>query len=220
MLASVSTKTRHPAPGVIVAFRGEIGAGKTTAARCLRDAYGFVVESFAAPLKDLVRQITPAGRIDKLRDRNLLAYIGTDYYRNVVDPDYWVTALAQRVEPLLAAGRNVVVDDCRGFPNELDYIASRPGSIIAWLDVPAAKIDQRLQARDGAIERGLPGHESETFNDPRDPHITLRIPNGGTIEDLQRYLHVSIGARLALRAPALCSPPSLVPRGARLRVVY
>lgn len=219
MLALVSTKTRHPVPGVIVAFCGSIGAGKTTAATCLREAHGFVGESFAAPLKDLVRQITPDGRIDKVRDRKLLAYIGSDYYRDVVDTDYWVKAFAQRVEPLLAAGRNVVVDDCR-FSNELDYIANWPGSVIAWLDVPEAKIDQRLQGRDGAIERGIPGHPSEAFSDPSDARITLRVPNGGTIEDLHRYLHVSIGARLALQGPTLYSPPPLVPRATRLRVVY
>ena len=73
---------------VLVSIRAPKGCGKTTAAQYLEREMGFTRISFADPLKDLVRHVTMDGCIDKVRDRGLLQFIGTDYYRTL-DPDYW-----------------------------------------------------------------------------------------------------------------------------------
>jgi dephospho-CoA kinase len=147
---------------LLVSFRGPMGSGKTTAADVLVNEFGFSRLSFAQPLKKLAQKITPDGLIDKVRDRALLQFLGTEYFR-ALDPDHWVNqwekAIADRVE-LNMGQTQIVVDDCR-FPNEAEAV-ERLGGHEIFLETPREHRSVRLVARDGVLNLGITGHTSES----------------------------------------------------------
>jgi len=161
---------------MITAFVGQMGAGKSTAAEYLR-AHNFCqLISFAEPLKMLVKKITPDGKIDKVRDRALLQFLGTDYFRGI-NPNHWIDLYSARVGSSEVLGFNVVTDDAR-FDNEIDYIKSRPNGKIVWVD--GNDTENRLATRDGAVAKGIVGHASEGAIRRDDPRIDFHISNHGT----------------------------------------
>lgn len=148
---------------LILSCVGKIGAGKTTVANYLCSKYGFTRISFADPLKQIAARVTPGGKIDKMRDRALLQFLGTEYFRSI-DPDYWVNQWVRQYNQLLASAcftgqpLNIVVDDCR-FPNEQQMLAEHEA-----IEIRITRPDHlRLaQATDGlkqhSSEAGLPQH--------------------------------------------------------------
>jgi len=146
---------------VLVSFRGPMGSGKTAAADILVNNYDFVRLSFAAPLKKVAEKITPDGRIDKVRDRALLQFLGTEYFR-ALDPDYWVKqwvkAVIERLE-LTHGECRIVADDCR-FPNEVAAVKRLFGHEF-YMEVGDDARLCRLAARDGVAAEGITGHSSE-----------------------------------------------------------
>jgi hypothetical protein len=172
----------------LIAFRGEIGAGKSEAAQCLVSTRGYVRVSFADPLRDVARTITPDGQIDKLRDRALLQFLG-DYMRQQ-DPQVFLRRFTERVEALLADGVSVVNDDAR-YPAEIDYVAKR-GTIV-WVDTPEAIRVANLTRREGGVQYGIQGHASEAHLDPSDLRISYYLPNLSTKSDLWKRTDVIAG---------------------------
>ena len=107
-----------------------------------------------------------AKKIDEVR--RFLQRLGTEGMRKNFGQDVWVELLAQRIEPLLRDGQNIVLADVR-FPNEAAYVQqhgylwriNRPGyesdghaseshikALPATLDITATDIeDLRQQAR-------------------------------------------------------------------------
>lgn len=146
---------------LILSCVGKIGSGKTTVANYLCEKYAFTRISFAGPLKQIAARVTPDGKIDKMRDRALLQFLGTEYFRSI-DPDYWVNQWVRRYNQLLASAcftgqpLNIVVDDCR-FLNEQRMLAEHEA-----IEVRITRPDRlRLaQATDGlkqhSSEAGLP----------------------------------------------------------------
>lgn len=129
----------------LIGFIGGIGSGKTTAAQYLERNHWFIWESFARPLKELVRDVfglenrhvfgSQADKSEHLFNgpdglwtpRRILEFIGTDCFRRI-KPDVWVDLCRRNVmEALLAAP--VCIDDVR-FPNEADMIRSLGGRIV------------------------------------------------------------------------------------------
>jgi hypothetical protein len=145
----------------LVSFRGPMGSGKTAAADILVADHGFTKLSFATPLKKIAAQITPDGRIDKARDRELLQFLGTEYFR-ALDEDYWVKqwvkSVAERLE-LTTGECRVVADDCR-FPNEVAAVR-RLGGHEFYLETSLGARALRLQERDGVAVDGIENHPSE-----------------------------------------------------------
>lgn len=92
------------------AFVGGAGAGKSTCADYLVEHQGYVRLSFAAPLKDVARQLWGE---DRGAERDRLQRLGVGVRE--IDPDTWVDLLTARVEARPSV--RFVVDDCR-FPNE------------------------------------------------------------------------------------------------------
>lgn len=160
----------------IVAFVGPIGAGKTEAATTLARVGPWRHISFASPLKELVARITVDGKIDKLRDRPLLQFVGEQYYR-ALDPSHWLDLFAARVRDAHEAGYDVVVDDAR-YDNELNYIASKQGEIY-YIYNPRA--DEHAAVRDGGPVNTLPGHGSNRLS-AADTRIRKIINNSGSLE--------------------------------------
>jgi len=169
---------------ILVAVKGRLGSGKTTAAEFLVEHHGFRRVSFAGPLKDVAMRITPDGQIDKKRDRALLQFLGTEYFRGI-DPDYWVKKFIETTRGLLLNGLSVVTDDCR-FANEKAAIKALGGYIV-FVSTPESKIESNILSRDGAINKGIAGHASEADNDPNDPLIDCKIDND---QDLQTFLRL------------------------------
>jgi cytidylate kinase len=146
----------------LVSFRGPMGSGKTTAAGILVADHHFARLSFATPLKKAAMKITPDGCIDKARDRELLQFLGTEYFR-ALDPEYWIKqwdkAVAERLERTESGDCRIVVDDCR-FPNEVAAVR-RLGGHEFYLETSLGDRALRLQERDGAAVDGIENHPSE-----------------------------------------------------------
>jgi len=178
---------------LVIALRGPLGSGKTAAAKYLATKYDFRVVSFATPLKEAAKKITPDGRIDKKRDRALLQFLGTEYFRGI-DSEHWVKQFMATAESFVEHGLSVVTDDCR-FPNEQAAVR-KLGGFEVYINTPADKIGSLLLARDGEIAKGISGHASEAMNDPSDPSIDVVIDNQFDIGQLYFELdHMLIDLR-------------------------
>jgi hypothetical protein len=137
---------------MIVGLVGAAGSGKSTVALRLATHHGFVLESFAAPLKDAVAATfgwrrdllegdTPESRawreqvdtwwsvrlaMPALTPRFVLQNIGTEVMRNAFHDDIWLASLQRRLH---GVNGNVVVSDVR-MPNEAAAITDAGGVLI------------------------------------------------------------------------------------------
>lgn len=133
----------------LIALTGPAGCGKSTAARVLR-RHGFARVKFAGPLKAMIRvMLTEAGvgraEIRRMVEgdlkekphpvlcgrspRHAMQTLGTEWGRDCISADLWVSLGMARVQSLMAAGRSVVIDDTR-FPNEVSAIRSLGGRVV------------------------------------------------------------------------------------------
>lgn len=139
---------------MIIGLLGWIGSGKGTVGDLLRDKYGFVQDSFAAPLKDAAAAIfgwprqmlegdTESSRewreqIDEfwsqafgkpITPRLMLQKLGTEACRDGIHPDIWTASLIKRTYSISSKPVNTVVTDCR-FPNEIEAIHKEGGLVV------------------------------------------------------------------------------------------
>lgn len=109
----------------------------------------FDVVKFAAPLKSMVGMFLiqaglghlvermlegdlkeePIEALGGVTPRRLMETIGTDWGRQLIDPEVWVKVTEARLRSLLEQGTSVVVDDVR-FANEFDLIKRLGGSMV------------------------------------------------------------------------------------------
>jgi hypothetical protein len=138
---------------VLIGLVGLKQAGKDHTAQILGEDHRFVRFAFADRLKEMALAIDPyvstntaGARIMPIRltelvnrvgwetakryqdVRRLLQRLGKEGVRDSIDEDAWVNIVFEQVDPLLAAGMNVVVSDVR-FANEADAIRRRGGLI-------------------------------------------------------------------------------------------
>ena len=158
----------------LIGFCGPAGCGKTFAATHLAASFGYSRVRFAGPLKAMCKALGmtdaeidgPAKEqsCDLLGGRTprwAMQTLGTEWGRDLIDPDLWVRAWERQALSFLDAGDPVVVDDVR-FANEAAAIWQRGGVLI------------RLD-RAGAGRSAGEGHASERLDFPYD----ARIENGG-----------------------------------------
>lgn len=129
------------APPHLVGISGKAGSGKTTASAALVDA-GWVRIKMADPLKDMLRAIgltdrhiegdlkeVPCDLLGGATPRHAMITLGTEWGRDLIHPDIWVTIAKQRIASVLASGFNVVVDDVR-YDNEAKAIRDLGGAVV------------------------------------------------------------------------------------------
>lgn len=143
MAASCADMTRP-----LIAFTGLAGSGKTTAANRLVEVHGYTRTRFADPLKNMLRALgltdaeiegdrkeQPCELLGGRTPRHAMQTLGTEWGRDLIDPDLWTRAWQHALD-LLPHGVPVVVDDCRFFNEEQAVHAL--GGIVVLVDRPGA----------------------------------------------------------------------------------
>jgi hypothetical protein len=110
--------------------------------------------------QDFKKEVSPFGG---LTYRELLQKVGTESFRDVIDPDIWVKALFAEYN-----NRNWIITDVR-FPNEADEIRRRGGVLVRIKrDSKGSDFDQHTS------ETALNDYQCDAF-----------IDNNGTLEELK-----------------------------------
>lgn len=136
----------------IIAFCGLIGSGKTTAALHLVDRHGFVRVRFAEPLKAMLRSLglsnreidgdlkeDPCPLLGGKTPRWAMQLLGTEWGRQMIDPELWTRAWRLSVDAL-PPGIPVVADDCR-FANEAAAVrAVSPNALVLRIVRPGVTV--------------------------------------------------------------------------------
>lgn len=167
----------------LIGITGQIGAGKSLAASMVP---GAVTVHFADPIYDMVSALTGIAP-EFLRDRRvknepifwlgksprqLLQTVGTDWGRQMIDPDIWVRNLEERLVRMERQGYDrIVVPDVR-FDNEAEFIRRRGGQVWQILR-PANREPQSTHASESGISPEL---------------IDRSLVNSGTPDDLRRLV--------------------------------
>lgn len=169
----------------VIGLCGAAGSGKSTVAAILAE-YGYTRLRFAAPLKSALAAIllsaglgeaevadmiegrhkgAPHPALAGQTPRHAMQTLGTEWGRECIGPDFWVSLLRRRMRAILGAGGRVVIEDIR-FPNEAAVI---PSAGALWLVTGRGGI-----AGGHASEAGLADLRPDLFLD-----------NGASLEALE-----------------------------------
>jgi hypothetical protein len=145
---------------------------------------------FAGPLKTMLRTLgltaaqvdgdekeTPCELLGGRTPRAAMQSLGTDWGRNMIDPELWLRATMLRVDEDLAAGKLVVIDDVR-FDNEAAAIRERGGVVIKLV-----RDTGTTSASSHASEAGLSPHL-----------IDIIVPNQDAPESVARFILAQLKA--------------------------
>jgi hypothetical protein len=111
--------------------------------------------------------------------------LGTEYFRETIDPNYWIDLYRDYVQGQLSRAHSIVTDDCR-FPNEVDTVIALGGYPV-YVSAKEEDRASRLTVRDGKYTPGIQGHKSEDVFTLRFKCRSLII-NDGTLEELYAQL--------------------------------
>lgn len=161
---------------LIIGLCGPAKSGKSLAAQYLENNHGFARVRFAGPLKAMLAALglthdeiegelkeKPSALLGGKTPRHAMITLGTEWGRDLIDPNLWINAWRRNVDRL-PTGTPVVVEDCR-FANEAIAIRIRDGGLV------------RLSRNGAGI--GV-SHPSEAENFVPD----MRLENNGTPEML------------------------------------
>lgn len=124
----------------LVAVHGPAQAGKDTVGQYLASRYGFTLMSFAGPLKAGLAAMIPGWAehlAHKEREiiwlgkspRELMQTLGTEWGRDMVHSQLWLTIAELRLGEMRHAGIDrVAITDCR-FANEAQWVRNMGGSV-------------------------------------------------------------------------------------------
>lgn len=129
---------------MLIGIHGPARSGKDTIARRLVTAHGFAQVSFASPIREFIANLTGLS-LDHINDsdvkerpihwlggkspRQMMQTLGTEWGRELVDPELWVKVAAQKIARLVGAGQSVVVSDVR-FENEAAMVRDMGGTML------------------------------------------------------------------------------------------
>lgn len=195
---------------MIIGFVGSIGSGKGTAGDILMER-GFLCESFATPLKNVVSNLFGwprhllEGDTQESRDfretkdewwtkrfkkditpRLMLQILGTECMRDCIHPDFWVACLEKRIK----IDQDYVITDVR-FPNEIDSIHKMGGKIVEiQRNAIAEWYVQACMYNNGQSKVKPDVHYSEWAWMGYKTDYT--ITNNGSIEDLEKEIELML----------------------------
>lgn len=159
-----SNNNKRPFKSTILAFNGEVGSGKDTAASFLPYTHRF---GFADPLKEMARigfgftQKQLHDPVEKeivdprwgASPRQILQWLGTDVLRARWS-DFFTRNMGIRVDNAMKESSRpvlVVITDCR-FPNEAEFVRFKSGQVIKVI----REGGKRTAHHEHASEQGLP----------------------------------------------------------------
>ena len=172
---------------MLIGIAGKAGCGKDTAADYLVEAFGFLKESFANPIKQMINIMLGFDPDDisnwedrawketiipefNASPRKLAQTLGTDWGRDMIHDQIWVAVMQRRLLP----EANIVIPDVR-FHNEATMIRELGGTIV---HITRDNLDGVIPHRS---ESGFP----HSFED-------IYLDNNGTVEELEDSLHAFI----------------------------
>lgn len=173
----------------IIGLAGAARAGKDTLADMIAIHLAYQRDRFASPIYDCIGLITGLGyeelqtkkdQVDPLfgkSPRVMLQTLGTEWGRDMIDPEIWVHSMQAR-HPT----GGVVISDVR-FRNEADWIRSREG-VTLYVFRPGQKI---IAESGHASENGVTADDCD-----------LSVVNGGTIDDLRANVNAYCNAAMAI----------------------
>ena len=147
----------------VIALCGLAGSGKSTIADHLIGCHGFTRVKFADTLKAMLRMLgldnrhiegelkeLPCPMLGGATPRHAMITLGTEWGRDMIWRDLWVSNWLARAQAVLDAGGRVVVDDMR-FPNEAEY-AAKLGAVRLRVVRPGATAGAHVsEAHAGAL---------------------------------------------------------------------
>lgn len=185
----------------LIGLLGKAGSGKDEAAKTMVVDHGFVQIAFAAKLKDILSDLygiprhyfedrslknSPHPNLNGRTPRQSAQLIGTEGFRNLIDPSTWTNYAMRRASGFIARKASVVISDVR-FREEFDAIRAAGGVIV------------HIDRSNGSCEHY--DHESERHIDDLAKEADLVIKNHGTLEDLGVAVNREIiGLRVEARA--------------------
>lgn len=205
---------------MLLGIVGFIGSGKGTVGDILEKDYGFIKDSFAAPLKDATARIfgwdrallegdTEQSRTwreqadefwsDKFgyefTPRLALQLMGTESCRDVFHRDIWVISLLHRNRLYFETGQHVVVTDVR-FKNEVNLIRGAGGKIIYVQRGPVPvwyELAKKANAGDTVALEGMNQYKIHVSEwDWIGSEVDYTIYNDSTLEQLSELVGVVV----------------------------
>lgn len=176
----------------LIGIHGAAGSGKDTIAEYLVAYHDFVRYGFADPIKNglaIMLGLSPCDFAERERKeaphprygvspRRMAQTLGTEWGRQMVHPNVWVTAAEVHCRRLACGGwTGIVIPDVR-FENEATWIRANGGRIWHILRPDAPVVE--AHSSEAGIAYDLAGGDA-------------LIHNGGTLERL--YEHVRMGLR-------------------------
>lgn len=161
----------------VIGISGPARSGKDTVAAFIIAARGGYRYSFADPIRQMLaplgvdmtdpywidhkEQVIPALGVSP---RRLMQTLGTDWGREMINPDLWLLLALQRLYNL---GPGMIIPDVR-FNNEAEWVRAKGGRIVRLERKAVTPVEEHVS------EAGIEPH-----------HTDINISNNGTLEDLQ-----------------------------------
>lgn len=176
------------APKLIALYSPVMQSGKSEVANTLQLSRGFKLVKLADPFKAFVRDLLVAGgapppaaermiengdlkeqpipALGGVSVRRMMQTLGSDWGRNTIHPDLWVSIAERKIKECFDCGVSVVIDDLR-FPNEYEAVIRCGGTPIR-VTRPGTK--------------PYTGHPSEGL---LDSYPMMELVNSGTLDELR-----------------------------------
>ena len=166
-----------------IGFGFEARVGKDTAVDYLIKKHGGIRISFAAPIYEILEYAQGICDFEKIKDREFLQYIGTEWARKK-DPDVWVNVARRRIEQM-PPDTPIFISDVR-FPNEMAMLKSLGFVLVNITRDPEARLAAFNSENTQTI--GSTTHASETALRGYDDAWNMKIVNNGRLEEFYTAL--------------------------------
>jgi hypothetical protein len=175
---------------MIIGLCGLAGSGKDEVSAILSREHRFAAISFAGPIYKAVSEITGLSP-QELKDRDLkespipwlgksprelLQTLGTEWGRETISQDIWITIALRRARQYEGSSWNVAITDVR-FDNEAEAIIAAGGQV--W----------RVERPGAGLSGDAAGHVSEAGVAER--LVSRVIWNGGDLDDLEEAVNAA-----------------------------